>query len=152
MNDVQEVKRLTGVPGMVNCVLAGMAKAATIAAPLFVRVALALPFFKSGLTKWDGLLSLSPAASFLFEDEFKLHILGRAYDLPAPDLLALASGSAEIVFPILLILGVLAGARSAYLMAKKSVMPGEEETLEQELTPADKVRVQREVRNWKPQI
>ncbi|EML5470861.1 DoxX family protein [Pseudomonas aeruginosa] len=106
MNDVQEVKRLTGVPGMVNCVLAGMAKAATIAAPIFLRVALALPFFKSGLTKWDGLLSLSPAASFLFEDEFKLHILGRAYDLPAPDLLALASGSAEIVFPILLILGL----------------------------------------------
>ncbi|MGO5165607.1 MULTISPECIES: AtpZ/AtpI family protein [unclassified Candidatus Paralachnospira] len=34
---------------------------------------------------------------------------------------------------IWLILGVLAGARSAYLMAKKFVTPGEEETLEQEL-------------------
>ena len=34
---------------------------------------------------------------------------------------------------IWLILGVLAGARSAYLMAKKAVTPGEEEMLEQEL-------------------
>ena len=39
---------------------------------------------------------------------------------------------------IWLILGVLAGARSAYLMAKKSVTPGEEETLEQELREKDK--------------
>lgn len=39
---------------------------------------------------------------------------------------------------IWLILGVLAGARSAYLMAKKSVMPGKEETLEQELREKEK--------------
>lgn len=106
MRDAQKMKRLTGLPGMVNCTLAGMTKAAAIAAPLFLRGALALPFFKSGLTKWDGFLSLSPAASFLFEEEFKLHILGQVYDLPAPDMLAFASGSAEIIFPILLILGL----------------------------------------------
>ena len=77
-----------------------------MAAPLFLRVALALPFFKSGLTKWDGFLSLSPAASFLFQEEFKLHILGQVYALPVPDVLAFASGLGEIIFPILLILGL----------------------------------------------
>lgn len=90
----------------VDYALGRMAKAASVAAPLFLRVALALPFFKSGLTKWDGFLSLSPSADFLFEEEFKLHVFGRIYDLPAPDLIAFASASAEIVFPILLVLGL----------------------------------------------
>lgn len=106
MSDIKEVKPLHGLPFIVNCALVGMTKAAAVAAPLFLRVALALPFFKSGLTKWDGFLSLSPVASFLFEEEFKLHILGHTYDLPVPDLLAFASASAEIVFPILLVLGL----------------------------------------------
>ena len=77
-----------------------------VAAPLFLRGALAVPFFKSGLTRWDGLFSLSPAARFLFEDEFKLHILGRLYDLPVPEVLAFATGVAEIIIPILLVLGL----------------------------------------------
>lgn len=106
MIDVPKVKQLTGLPRMVNCALAGMTKAAAIATPIFLRVALALPFFKSGLTKWDGFLSLSPVTTFLFEEEFKLHILGHVYDLPAPKILALTAGSAEIIFPILLILGL----------------------------------------------
>ncbi|WP_023873402.1 MULTISPECIES: DoxX family protein [Pandoraea] len=106
MSNTQVVKSWSGAAGMVNCVLHWMAKAAGMAAPLFLRVALALPFFKSGLTKWDGFLSLSPAASFLFQEEFKLHILGQVYDLPFPDVLAFASGSGEIIFPILLILGL----------------------------------------------
>lgn len=106
MRDVREIKPITCLLGTVGWALVGMTKAATIAAPLFLRVALALPFFKSGFVKWDGFLSLSPATSFLFEDEFKLHILGHVYDLPAPDMLALASGLAEIIFPSLLILGL----------------------------------------------
>lgn len=106
MNNAQVAKGWPGVPGAVNCVLHWMAKAAGMAAPLFLRVALGLPFFKSGLTKWDGFLSLSPAASFLFQEEFKLHILGQVYALPVPDVLAFASGAGEIIFPILLILGL----------------------------------------------
>ncbi|HEP6426284.1 TPA: DoxX family protein [Burkholderia cenocepacia] len=106
MNNAQVVKGWPAILGTANCALHWLADIAGMAAPLFLRVALALPFFKSGLTKWDGFLSLSPAASFLFEDEFKLHILGHIYDLPAPDVLAFASGSAEIIFPILLILGL----------------------------------------------
>ena len=106
MRNAQQPKSRAGVSDVVRCVLDWMARAASIAAPLLLRVALALPFFRSGLTKWDGFLSLSPAASFLFEEEFKLHILGQVYDLPAPDVLAFASGSAEIALPILLVLGL----------------------------------------------
>lgn len=62
-------------------------------APPLLRVALAVPFFKSGLTKWDGFLSLSPAAVFLFEDEFKLHIFGKAYEFPLPTAVAFLDAS-----------------------------------------------------------
>ena len=82
-----------------------LAQVALVVAPPLLRVALALPFFKSGLTKWDGFLSLSPAASFLFEDEFKLHIFGHADDFPFPAAFAYFDGIAEIVLPVLLILG-----------------------------------------------
>lgn len=82
-----------------------LARFAGVGAPPLLRVALALPFLKSGLTKWDGFLSLSPAASYLFEDEFKLHILGHAYDFPFPAVFAYFDGIAEIVLPGLLILG-----------------------------------------------
>ncbi|GAA4478435.1 DoxX family protein [Gluconacetobacter asukensis] len=75
-------------------------------APPLLRVSLALPFLRSGLTRWDGFLSLSPGTLFLFEDQFKLHILGRERNLPAPDQLALLTATAEIVLPVLLLLGL----------------------------------------------
>lgn len=83
-----------------------LASAAQIVAPPLLRIALAVPFFKSGLTKWDGFLSLAPAAEFLFEDEFKLHILGQAYDFPFPGTLAVVDGVAEVVLPVLLVVGL----------------------------------------------
>lgn len=83
-----------------------LARAAQVVAPPVLRIALAVPFFKSGLTKWDGFLSLSPATEFLFEDEFKLHIFGQAYDFPFPTAVAYLNGIAEIVLPILLALGL----------------------------------------------
>ena len=89
----------------VEDVVRDLAQVARVVAPPVLRIALALPFFKSGLTKWDGFLSLSPAASYLFEDEFKLHIFGHAYDFPFPAVFAYFDGIAEIVLPVLLILG-----------------------------------------------
>jgi len=83
-----------------------LARVAQVVAPPVLRIALAVPFFKSGLTKWDGFLSLSPAAEFLFEDEFKLHIFGQAYDFPLPTAFAYLDGVAEIVLPVLLIIGL----------------------------------------------
>ncbi len=83
-----------------------LAQTALVLAPPLLRIALAVPFFKSGLTKWDGFLSLSPSATFLFEDEFKLHIFGSAYNMPAPALLALVDSVAEIALPVLLVIGL----------------------------------------------
>jgi putative oxidoreductase len=83
-----------------------MARFAGLVAPPLLRVALAVPFFRSGLTKWDGFLALSPSAQFLFEEEFKLHLFGATYDFPIPDTMAFIDSVAEIVLPILLILGL----------------------------------------------
>lgn len=74
-------------------------------APPVVRVALALPFLRSGLTRWDGFLQLSVGTQFLFEEQFKLHIFGNLYGFPAPDTIALLVGCAEIVLPALLLAG-----------------------------------------------
>ena len=78
-----------------------------------LRLALAVPFFKSGLTKWDGFLQLSDGAEALFSDEFKLHLFGMEYPYPAPHIMAFASGCMEILLPILLVLGL--GTRLAAL-------------------------------------
>jgi putative oxidoreductase len=77
------------------------------------RVALAIPFFKSGLTKWDGFLQLSDSADALFSDEFRLHLFGAEIPFPAPHAMAFASGCLEILLPILLVLGL--GTRLAAL-------------------------------------
>ncbi len=74
-------------------------------APPVVRIALALPFLRSGLTRWDGFLQLSVGTQFLFEEQFKLHIFGNLYGFPAPDTIALLVGCAEIVLPVLLLAG-----------------------------------------------
>jgi putative oxidoreductase len=80
---------------------------------LALRFALAVPFWRSGLTKWDGFLNLSFGAKQLFAEEFKLHIFGAEIPYPAPELMATLSGVAEVSFPVLLVLGL--GARYAAL-------------------------------------
>jgi putative oxidoreductase len=80
---------------------------------LALRFALATPFWFSGLTKWDGFLTLSFGAKTLFAEEFRLHIFGAQIPYPAPELMAALSGVAEIAFPIMLVLGL--GARYAAL-------------------------------------
>lgn len=80
---------------------------------LALRIALAIPFWRSGLTKWDGLLNLSTGARYLFEQEFKLHLFGQAFPYPAPLAMAFLAGLGEIILPILLVLGL--GTRSAAL-------------------------------------
>ena len=88
-----------------------------IAAPslvqLVTRVALAVPFWRSGILKWNGFLKLSDTATTLFSDEFMLHLPGGPYHYPAPTVMAFLSGSGEILFPILLVLGL--GTRFAAL-------------------------------------
>ena len=92
---------------------------ATIAPPV-VRVALALPFLRSGLTRWDPFPSLSIGTQFLFETQFKLHIFGQALDLPAPLALAYLTAIAEIVLPVL----VLTGLATRYAALSLLMMTG----------------------------
>src|ERR1700751_4368887 len=73
---------------------------------LVLRLALAVPFWRSGILKWDGFLQLSDTAVTLFTDEFMLHLPGGPYPFPAPTVMAFLSGSGEIIFPILLVLGL----------------------------------------------
>lgn len=89
----------------------------TLATPslvqLVLRVALAVPFWRSGMLKWNGFLRLNDTAVTLFSNEFMLHLPGGPYHFPAPTAMAFLSGSAEIMFPILLVLGL--GTRFAAL-------------------------------------
>src|SRR5258708_1947695 len=71
-----------------------------------LRVALAVPFWRSGILKWSGVLQLNDTAVLLFSDEFKLHLPGGPYSFPAPDVMAFMSGSVEILAPIFLALGL----------------------------------------------
>jgi len=78
-----------------------------------LRFALAVPFWRSGILKWDGFLQLNDTAVTLFTDEFKLHLPGGPYPFPAPAVMAFLSGCGEITFPVLLVFGL--GARFAAL-------------------------------------
>jgi putative oxidoreductase len=75
-------------------------------AALALRFALAVPFFRSGLTKFDG-QQVSASTYYLFANEFKLHIFGTAYSHPFPAAAAILSSIGEIVLPILLVVGLL---------------------------------------------
>jgi putative oxidoreductase len=81
----------------------------TIAQPslvqLVMRVALSVPFWRSGINKWDGFLQLKDTTVLLFSDEFMLHLPGGPYHYPAPAVFAFLSACGEIAFPILLVLG-----------------------------------------------
>lgn len=74
-------------------------------ASLALRFALALPFWKSGLTRWDGFLQLRPATLYFYEDVYKLSLFGKSYDIPYPEIAAWAASFAEIILPAALVIG-----------------------------------------------
>jgi len=73
---------------------------------LVLRLALAVPFWKSGILKWHGFLQLNDTAIDLFTQEFQLHLPGGPYPYPAPAVFAFLSGCGEVTFPVLLVLGL----------------------------------------------
>lgn len=101
--DVTNRGGIAGLVSQVNRIFASIPQSLPM---LVLRVALAVPFLKSGLTKWDGFLQLKASQPFLFQEEFKLHIFGGQYNFPAPGTMAFLAASAEIVLPILLVLGL----------------------------------------------
>ena len=66
-------------------------------ASLALRFALALPFWNSGLTRWEGFLKLRDATLYLYANEYKPTILGKTYAMPYPEIAAWVGSFAEIV-------------------------------------------------------
>ena len=84
---------------------------------LALRCGLAVPFLRSGLTKWDSFGRLSDSTIYLFTEEFRLHLFGALVPYPAPALLAHLSGIAEVTLPVLLVLGLGTRIAAAALLA-----------------------------------
>ncbi len=101
---------VTERPGFIRPIERAAAMVRAIAPPsltqLALRLALAVPFWRSGVNKWDGFLQFNDVAVLLFTSEFRLHLPGGPYAYPAPAFMAFASGIAEIVLPVLLVIGL----------------------------------------------
>jgi len=81
---------------------------------LALRLALAVPFWKSGVLKWESFpFAVNETAVLLFEAEFRLHLFGSAYAYPWPAATAHLVALAEVALPVLLVLGL--GTRFAAL-------------------------------------
>src|ERR1700723_2592554 len=89
---------------------------------LILRLALARPFFASGLTRWDGWFTLSFGTKILFAQEYRLHIFGAQIPFPMPELVATMASTAEIVLPILLAFGLLTRWAALGLLGMTAVL------------------------------
>jgi len=102
----EETALIARVAILVTMLIGWLSWIAMALAPIALRIALAVPFFRSGLTRWDGFLKLSASTIYLFEEEFKLHIFGGEYGFPMPDVVAALVATAELTLPVLLVLGL----------------------------------------------
>lgn len=100
----RKIKRLVILVERTAAIIQAIAQPSLV--QFVARLALAVPFWKSGMLKWVGFLQLSDTAIYLFSEEFTLHLPGGPYPFPAPAVMAFLSGSAEIILPILLVLGL----------------------------------------------
>jgi putative oxidoreductase len=107
---------------LVSMLIGWLSWIAMALAPIALRFALAVPFFRSGLTRWDGFLKLSASTIYLFEEEFKLHIFGGEYGFPMPDVVAALVATAEITLPILLVLGLATRFAALAMLAMTAVI------------------------------
>ncbi len=82
---------------------------------LVARLAIAAVFFYSGRTKVSGFLTIKPSTFSLFETEYALPLL-------SPHLTAHLATYAEHLFPLLLVLGLLARLSALALLAMTLVI------------------------------
>lgn len=82
---------------------------------LLLRVGIAAPFFLSGRTKVDGLLTLSPSTQYLFAEEYRVPLL-------PPEVAAYLTTYAEHALPILLVLGLLTRPAAIGLLLMTAVI------------------------------
>jgi len=73
---------------------------------VLLRLGVAVPFFLSGRTKVEGLLTITPSTRYLFAEEYRVPLL-------PSDLAATLATYAEHALPVLLVLGLF--TRSAAL-------------------------------------
>ncbi|WP_425336241.1 DoxX family protein [Sinorhizobium garamanticum] len=90
--------------GRIDGLIAGVAPASL--AQFVLRLGLAVPFWRSGMSKWDGFLQLNDVAVLLFTSEFQLHLPGGPYAFPAPAVTAFVVACAEVLLPTLVVLGL----------------------------------------------
>lgn len=110
----------TGWLGWIDDLIAAFAP--TSLAQLALRIGLAVPFWRSGMSKWDGFLQLNDVAILLFTSEFKLHLPGGPYDFPAPAVMAFVVACAEVLLPTLLVLGLATRLAALGLLAMTMVI------------------------------
>ncbi|CAN7610088.1 DoxX family protein [Pararhizobium sp. LjRoot255] len=106
--------------GRIDDLIATLAPASL--AQLALRIGLAVPFWRSGMSKWDGFLQLNDVAVLLFTSEFKLHLPGGPYDFPAPAVMAFVVACAEVLLPTLLVLGLATRLAALGLLAMTMVI------------------------------
>lgn len=92
----------------------------TVAVPdwplaLLLRLGVAIPFFLSGRTKVEGLLTITPSARYLFAEEYRVPLL-------PPDLAAILATYAEHALPVLLVLGLFTRPAALGLLAMTLVI------------------------------
>jgi putative oxidoreductase len=97
----------------VNARIAALVPESAIA--LLMRIGIAVPFFLSGRTKVEGLLTLKDSTFFLFAEEYRVPLL-------PPDLAAYAATWAEQALPILIILGLLTRPAALGLLVMTAVI------------------------------
>ncbi|GEM_PF-227124 len=74
---------------------------------LALRLALARPFWNSGQTRWVSFpTDLASSTNYLFANEFKLNFFWGSYPIPFPGFVGYMTGMAEIILPILLVIGL----------------------------------------------
>jgi len=74
-------------------------------ASLALRVALALPFWQAGLTRWEGFLRIRPDTVAFYADTYRPVLFGTTHAIPYADTAAVILGSAEILLPAALVIG-----------------------------------------------
>ncbi|TRW99598.1 DoxX family protein [Paracoccus sp. M683] len=72
-------------------------------------------FWQSGRTKVEGLFSISPSTYFLFREEYALPLI-------PPDLAARLAATAEHLFPVLLVLGLMTRLSALALLGMTAVI------------------------------
>ncbi len=82
---------------------------------LLMRIGIAVPFFLSGRTKVDGVLTLKDSTFYLFAEEYRVPLL-------PSDLAAYAATWAEHGLPVLIVLGLLTRPAAFGLLVMTAVI------------------------------